>query len=169
MGVDWLALVPTDSVWIFAALVLGLAAKALRVPPLVGFLVAGFLLNALGTDPSPFIEEAADLGITLLLFTIGLHMTLRMFSRTEVWGVAVAHATLFTVVLSAGLFVVTLIPGGPLAGVGAAGAASLALALSFSSTVFAAKALEARGAERTRHGRIAMGVLIIQDLLAVSS
>lgn len=167
MGIDWFALVPSDPLWIFAALVLGLLAKAMGVPPLVGFLLAGFGLSALGTQPSAFIEEAADLGITLLLFTIGLHMTLRMFARPEVWGVAVAHAALFTAVLSGMLFVVTLIPGGPIAGAGIEGAASVALALSFSSTVFAAKALEARGAERTRHGRLAMGVLIIQDLIAV--
>jgi predicted Kef-type K+ transport protein len=165
---DLLADLPADPVWILAALIFGLLAKGLRIPPLVGFLVAGFVLNGVGLEPTPFLEEVSDLGVLLLLFTIGLHLSLSVFARTEVWGVAVAHFALFGSLLSAALFAGVLLRLGPLADLDGPATVTLALALSFSSTVFAAKVLEAQGAERSRHGRIAFGVLIIQDIVAVA-
>jgi glutathione-regulated potassium-efflux system ancillary protein KefC len=165
---DLLADVPADPLWILAALLFGLLAKGLRIPPLVGFLVAGFVLNAFGLEPTAFLEEISDLGVLLLLFTIGLHLSLSVFTRTEVWGVAVAHVVLFGSLLSLVLFVGVLVGFGPLADLSGPATVTLALALSFSSTVFAAKVLEAQGAERSRPGRIAFGVLIIQDIVAVA-
>lgn len=167
MGSEWLAIVPTDALWIVTALVLGLVAKAARVPPLVGFLAAGFLLNAASVAASPFLEEAAALGITLMLFTVGLHLSVTVFTRPEVWGVALVHVVLFGTVMSAFIWVLVVLAVGPLAGLDPASSAVLGVALAFSSTVFAAKTLEAKGAQRSRHGRIAMGVLIIQDIIAV--
>ena len=61
---------------------LGGLAMALRLPPLVGFLAAGFVINALNVEDVPQLEVLADLGVTLLLFAIGLkpvsytHLTL---------------------------------------------------------------------------------------------
>lgn len=165
---DLLADLPGDPIWILAALLFGLLAKGLRIPPLVGFLVAGFVLNAMGVEPTAFLDEVSDLGVLLLLFTIGLHLSLSVFTRTEVWGVAVAHVVLFGSLLSAALFAGVLLGLGPLADLDGPATVTLALALSFSSTVFAAKVLEAQGAERSRHGRIAFGVLIIQDIVAVA-
>lgn len=159
---------PADPLWILAALIFGLLSRAARIPPLVGFLVAGFVLNGLGLQPTEFLNEISDLGVTLLLFTIGLHLSMTVFTRTEVWGVAVGHVVLFGSLLSALLFAGVMLRLGPLSELDAAGALTLALALSFSSTVFAAKVLEAQGAERSRHGRIAFGVLIIQDIVAVA-
>ena len=164
---ETLALVPDDALWVVTALALGLLAKALRVPPLVGFLAAGFLLNVIGAQTTEFLGEASDLGVTVLLFTIGLHLSVTVFARFEVWGVAVAHVVLFGSVLAGALLVGVALGLGPLGDVDAAGAVVLALALAFSSTVFAAKALEAQGAQYSRHGRIALGVLIIQDIVAV--
>jgi glutathione-regulated potassium-efflux system ancillary protein KefC len=167
MGLDFLAFVPADPLWILTALAFGLLAKSLRIPPLVGFLLAGFVLNALNVESTRFLAEASDLGVTLLLFTIGLHLSMAVFARTEVWGVAVTHVVLFGALLSLLFYAGVLLELGPLAGLGAGGAVTLALALSFSSTVFAAKVLEAQGAELSRHGRVAIGVLIIQDIVAV--
>ena len=163
-----LSFVPADPIWILAALALGLGARALHIPPLVGFLAAGFLLNFLGLAPTSFLEIAGDLGVTLLLFTIGLHVSASVFVRTEVWGVASLHVVVFGAIMSALIYCGVLLELGPLGDLDAAGAIALALALSFSSTVFAAKVLEAQGAEQSRHGRIAIGVLIIQDLIAVA-
>ena len=167
MGADWLSLDPTDPLWIAFALALGMLAKYLRVPALVGFLAAGFLLNALGAQAGAFIAEVADLGITLLLFTIGLHLSVRMFARPEVWAVGLVHMAATTASLTAVVLGLAALGVPSLSSVGLPGAAVLGLALAFSSTVFTVKALEDRGAQRTRHGRIAMGVLIIQDLVAV--
>ena len=164
---DFLPVATGDALWIVAALGFGLLARLVRVPPLVGFLLAGFALNALGASTTQFLEETADVGVTLLLFTIGLHLNVRVFTKLEVWGVAVAHVALFSIVVFVALLAGVALAVGPLADLEIAGAAALAVALAFSSTVFAAKVLEAQGAQRSRHGRIAMGVLIIQDIVAV--
>ncbi len=167
MGSGWQSLSLAAPAWIAFALALGMLAKYLRLPALVGFLLAGFLLNTLGAQPSQFIEEIADLGITLLLFTIGLHLSIRVFARPEVWAVGLGHMALSTGVLTLVVLGGGALGIGPLVALGIGGALALGLALSFSSTVFAVKALEDRGAQRTRHGRIALGVLVIQDLVAV--
>ncbi|MEE2815614.1 MAG: cation:proton antiporter, partial [Actinomycetota bacterium] len=57
---------------LLTAAVLGTVAHLLRIPPLVGFLAAGFLLGALGVQPFTGLEVLADIGVMLLLFTIGL-------------------------------------------------------------------------------------------------
>ncbi len=164
---QWLAILPADALWILVALVLGLIAKWVNVPPMVGFLAGGFLLNAAGQVPTAFVESAADVGVTLLLFTIGLHLSLSVFTRPEVWGVASANLVLFTACITGVLYLGVVVGLGPLAGLSFWSTASLGLALAFCSTVFTAKMLEARGSRGSRHGRVAMGVLIIQDVVAV--
>lgn len=156
-----------NPLWLLVALVLGIFAQQLRLPPLVGFLIAGFTLHALGIEGGPALEKFADLGVTLLLFTIGLKLRLHSLLAPEVWATATAHMAL-TIVLISG---VLLIPG--LAGLVLFGsldwqaAAVIAFALSFSSTVFAVKILEDRGEMKTRHGQVAIGILVIQDIIAV--
>ena len=163
-----LSLVPSDPLWVLTALALGLAAKGLRIPPLVGFLAAGFLLNILGVPTTRFLAEASDLGIILLLFTIGLHLSASVFTKTEVWGVATMHVLIFGSLMSAVIYGGVLLGVGPLGDLDGSASLAVALALSFSSTVFAAKVLEAQGASQSRHGRVVIGVLIIQDLVAVA-
>jgi len=156
-----------DPLWITIALLLGLAAKQLNLPPLVGFLVAGFLLNLGGAQGGAFLSEIAELGVTLLLFTIGLKLNIRQLLRTEVWGVASTHMlliVLFNALLVLGLAQLSL----PLfSGIDFATAAMIGFALSFSSTVFAVKVLEEKGDMASRHGRLAIGILIMQDIAAV--
>ena len=72
--------------------VLGFAAQMIRLPPLAGFLLAGFALNAAGMPASPLIAEIAELGVILLLFTIGLKLKPSALARPEIWGGASAHA-----------------------------------------------------------------------------
>lgn len=156
-----------DPMWILVALVLGFFAQQIRLPPLVGFLVAGFALHALGIEGGPELQKLADLGVTLLLFTIGLKLRLRNLLAPEVWATAGVHMAT-TILVLGGLL---LLPG--LAGfvwLGALdwkSAAVIAFALSFSSTVFAVKIFEERGEMKTRHGQVAIGILIIQDIIAV--
>ncbi len=156
-----------DPLWLLVALLLGFLAQQIRLPPLIGFLLAGFALHALEIEGGPALQKFADVGVTLLLFTIGLKLRLRNLLAPEVWATASVHMALM-IVLIAGLL---LLPG--LAGfvwLGALdwqAAAVIAFALSFSSTVFAVKILEDRGEMKTRHGQIAIGILIIQDLIAV--
>ncbi|MCW9033695.1 MAG: cation:proton antiporter [Alphaproteobacteria bacterium] len=156
-----------DPLWIAIAFAFGLFFKQMKLPPMVGFLVAGFVLNFLGAESDKFLVEIADLGITLLLFTIGLKLRLGTLIRPEIWATTTIHMTA-SIILATAL----------LLGVGAAnilmfgaldltGALIVAFALSFSSTVFAVKTLEDRGALASRYGQVAIGVLVMQDIAAV--
>ena len=166
MDFEWVAIALGDVAWISLAFVLGLLARLVGLPPLVGFLATGFLLNAQGVSSSDMLQKLADLGITLLLFTVGLKLDLRTLARPQVWAVTGLHTALVV-----GLF--GLLIGG-LAMFGTPfetdlafrDALLIAFALSFSSTVFVVKVLEDKGQMRSLHGRIAVGILVMQDLTA---
>ncbi|MHC5007868.1 MAG: cation:proton antiporter domain-containing protein, partial [Planctomycetota bacterium] len=66
-----------DPLWIAVAFVLGFAARQVGLPPLVGFLVAGFVLNGFGAESGEALQQIADLGVTLLLFSIGCKLRIR--------------------------------------------------------------------------------------------
>ncbi|MEW6593302.1 MAG: cation:proton antiporter family protein [Thermodesulfobacteriota bacterium] len=149
------------------AFLLGFLARQAGLPPLVGFLAAGFLLQAFGTESDSAVETFANLGVTLLLFTIGLKLKVKNLMRTEVWASATVHAVV-TVLAFAVLFVALPMAGvSVFAGTGFATAALIAFALSFSSTVFAVKILEEKAEMLSLHGRTAIGILIMQDIFAV--
>jgi len=157
-----------NSVWIGSAFLFGFACKRLNLPPMLGFLLAGFVMNFLGlTGGSLALDKIADMGIIVLLFTIGLKLDLRGLTKPEIWGGATVHA-LLTIFLLAG----TILAAGTfgvahLAGLNLPQAALIGFALSFSSTVFAVKVLEEKGELNAQHGRAAIGILIMQDLMAV--
>ncbi|MSX08532.1 MAG: potassium transporter Kef, partial [Actinobacteria bacterium] len=73
------------AIYLVIAFGLGGLAMAVRLPPLVGFLAAGFVINALDVGEVPQLDLLADLGVTLLLFAIGLKLDLRILLRREVW------------------------------------------------------------------------------------
>ena len=56
--------------WIFFAFICGLGAKTIKLPPSIGFLIAGFALNFLGYEADDSLVTLSNLGITLMLFTI---------------------------------------------------------------------------------------------------
>lgn len=156
-----------DPLWILVAFAMGFLAQQLRLPPLVGFLAAGFALHTLGAEGGSLLQQLADLGVTLLLFTIGLKLRPRGLFAVEVWGTAAAHMML-SVLLVAGLLLLLGVAGlGVFALLDWQAAAVIGFALSFSSTVFAIKILEERAELKSRHGQIAIGILIIQDIFAV--
>lgn len=156
-----------EPLWLSIALVMGFAARMIKLPPLVGFLLAGFILGAMGAEGGAFLQQVADLGITLLLFSIGLKLKVRSLLRPEIWAVSLIHM-LLVVILLAGVFLVIGKLGIPMIrDLNLQSAVLIAFALSFSSTVFAVKTLEDRGAAISRYGQIAIGVLIMQDIAAV--
>jgi len=156
-----------DPLWLLIALVLGFVARQVRLPPLVGFLCAGFFLHAMGVDGGPVLQKFAELGVTLLLFTVGLKLRLRNLLAPEVWATASVHMAL-SVVVFCGLLLLPVLAGFVwLGSLDWQAAAVIAFALSFSSTVFAVKILEDRGEMKTRHGQVAIGILIVQDIIAV--
>ena len=147
------------------AFALGMGARLVGLPPLVGFLAAGFALSGLGQgaglDLGAFdlLEPVAHLGVLLLLFTVGLELRLGQLVQGPVVGGALVHFALSVALLAPGLAL--------LAGLDWNVAVLLAVALSFSSTVLAAKLLEGKRELGAFHGRTAIGILVVQDLLAL--
>lgn len=156
-----------DVAWISLAFALGFAARMVNLPPLVGFLATGFLLNAFGVSSGELLDKIADLGITLLLFTIGLKLNPGMLLRPQVWLVTALHTSLVVLLFGSGLFLLALSGAALFQDLDLPLALLLAFALSFSSTVFVAKTLEEKGEMKSLHGRFAIGILIMQDLAAV--
>jgi len=145
--------------WVAGALLLGLLARLVGLPPLVGFLGAGFAFSALGFESTPVLEELSHAGVLLLLFAVGLKLRLKTLLRVEIWGTALVHMAVLGVLVYA--VIASASPGWKVA-------LALAAALGFSSTVFAAKVLEEKREVRGLHGRIAIGILIVQDIVAVA-
>ena len=157
-----------DVALLATAFLLGFAAKRVGLPPLVGYLVAGFVLHAFGYDVTEAIEVVSELGILLLLFGIGLKLRPKTLARPSVWASATVFAAVATGVVGALLLVIGAL-GIPLArDLDPATAALVGFALSFSSTVFAVQALERTNESDSLAGRTAVGVLILQDIFAVA-
>ena len=167
MDFEWVAIALSDVSWISLAFVLGFIARLIGLPPLVGFLATGFVLNNLGFSSGEMLQKLADLGITLLLFAVGLKMNLNILIRPQVWLVTTIHMTVVTLLFGTAIFVLALMKAPLFSELGFNHSMMLAFALSFSSTVFAVKALEEKGQMRSVHGRIAIGILVMQDLAAV--
>lgn len=152
-----------DALLIAIAFLFGLVVSRFGLPPLLGFLAAGFVLHAFGKEGGDTLAAISDFGVKLLLFTIGLKLQVRSLLRPEVWAGATGHAVITTAVFAGGLALTAAFL--PLPNLSAI--LILAFALCFSSTVFAVKMLEANGEMGALHGRIAIGILIMQDLVAV--
>ncbi|MCV7432935.1 cation:proton antiporter family protein [Mycolicibacterium bacteremicum] len=157
----------TVAIYLVVTFGLGGLAMAVRLPPLVGFLAAGFVINALDVEHIPQLEILADLGVTLLLFAIGLKLDVRILLRREVWLTTSVHMVISVVLGGAALWVAAVAGMAMLSGQSLQTIALLAFALSFSSTVFVVKVLEERGESHALYGRVAIGILVMQDIVAV--
>lgn len=145
------------------ALVFGVAASMLRMPPLVGYLLAGILI---GPATPGFVADMSlaaqlsEIGVMLLMFGVGLHFSLD--DLMAVRRIAVPGALVQIAVATAMGLVVALIWDYDL-GAGLV----FGLSLSVASTVVLLRALEARGVLQSLNGRIAVGWLVVEDLVMV--
>jgi len=146
--------------WIIVAFAAGLGARALRLPPLVGYLAAGMVLAAVGVEGSAVIDRIGDLGVALVLFIVGLDLRLRNLLEMEVIGVSSLHIVLWTALVT-GIGVAIGLP--------LMGALAVAAGLSASSLVLAAKSLEAQNDLRSYHGRVAIGIILVQTVVATTA
>ena len=167
MDPQLLSINTNDPLWIAIAFACGFLVKLINLPPLIGFLAAGFLLNALGAEGGSFLNATADLGITLLLFTIGLKLKIKELARPEVCGAAVLHMGFVCVLFAASVYLFSQAGIGIFTGLDFKTSLLIGFTLSFSSTVFAIKVLDELGATGSRHGKISIGILVIQDIVAV--
>jgi len=150
---------------ILVALLCGIASRAVGFPALIGYLTAGFVLHELKMDSGPLLEILAELGITLLLFTIGLKLEPLKLLEAKVWGTTLVHMAVTQVVVFALLMgLAQLLPNFDLT---PTGAAIVAFGLTFSSTVFVIQTMQERGEVQSSHAAVAIGILIVQDLVAV--
>jgi len=152
---------------LLTAFICGFFASRVGLPPLVGYLVAGFVLKAMGVESTNALDSIADIGILILLFSIGLKLKIRNLARAEIWGGGSLHMLVVTTLFALLFFFIGRIGLGPFNDFTVAQALILGFALSFSSTVFAVKTFEARGDMVSLSAVTAIGVLIIQDIAAV--
>jgi predicted Kef-type K+ transport protein len=153
--------------FILLAFICGLALKLVGLPPLIGYLIAGFTLNYLGFHSTDALQTVANLGITLMLFTIGLKLNVRDLYKKEVWLGSIFHSVIWVTLINFLLFLVSWLGLAAFTNIDGSTQALIAFSLSFSSTVCIVKILEESGEIKTRHGKLAIGVLIIQDIIAV--
>lgn len=134
---------------------------------MIGYLISGFVLGELPLE-TLWLDPLAEVGIILLLFTIGLKLELRALAMPQIWAVTGIHMGLSIAAFTLLLKGLALAFGSPYLNGDWTSLATIAFALSFSSTVFAVNVLEERGESSSLHGKIAIGILVMQDLIAVT-
>lgn len=153
----------TIAVILAIATVAGLLATRLRQPLIVAFIVVGIAVGPVGTgwvSADSTIELLARLGIAILLFLVGLRLDLQMIRSTG----PVALATgLGQVAFTSGIGYLIAIA----LGMDSVTALYVAVALTFSSTIIIVKLLSDKRELDQLHGRIAVGFLIVQDIVVV--
>ena len=152
-----------DILWVVFAFICGFGIKQFGLPPLIGYLAAGFLLNNFGVQLTPGLQEIADLGVTLMLFTIGLKLNIKDLLKPEIWAGTTITSSVWTLLFAAFALFLSSLSLPYFVDLSWQSAALLAFALSFSSTVCVIKMLEEAGEMNTRHGRLAVGILVMQD------
>jgi CPA2 family monovalent cation:H+ antiporter-2 len=156
-------LIATFALGFALAFAFGYVANRLRLPPLVGYLVAGVVIGVFAPGAvadSATAGQLAEIGVILLMFGVGLHFSIDdlMAVRRIVFPGALAQIVLATAI-GTGLALAW--------GWSLGGGIVLGLCLSVASTVVLLKALEERNAVATLNGRIAVGWLIVEDLAMV--
>lgn len=157
------ALISTMAASLVYALAGGYIANRLRLPPLLGYLLAGI---AVGPFTPGFVADArlapqlAEIGVILLMFGVGMHFSLR--DLLAVRNIAIPGALVQIAVSVALTYGVNHFWGWPFGP-----SLVLGLALSVASTVVLLRALEAEGILGSPSGRIAVGWLVVEDLVTV--
>jgi|GEM_PF-3365962 len=136
--------------------------KKLRMPLLVGFLVAGLLtgLDYFSDQTVHWVEHAAEFGAAFLMFAIGLEVNFKQFKKIGwviVW-MAILQLLMF-IFLSYGLFAVF--------GYSLVASIIFSMTISFSSTLLVATVLRDKKQMQSLHGRVLIGVLLIQDIVVI--
>lgn len=158
-----------DDVFLTIALVLGVAValgavgQRLRIPLIITFLATGILagpggLGLFGSNSN--FELLAQIGVALLLFIVGLKLDLNLIK--SIGPVALATGLGQIVFTSLIGFVITLSLG-----LSIVSAAYVSVALTFSSTIIIVKLLSDKKEIESLHGQIALGFLIVQDIVAI--
>jgi Kef-type K+ transport system membrane component KefB len=150
------------SYMIFGAALCAFVGRALRLPSIIAYLVAGLILGPWTgiVKVEGSLEQLSHAGIVLLLFLVGLELSL---DKIKAVGKVVLLAGVAQVLFTfAGGFLISRLLGFEMVE-----SVFLGLALTFSSTVVAVKLLEEKQQFDSMHGRIAVGILLFQDLVVI--
>lgn len=151
------------AVVIAVAAILGLCFMRLRQPPLVGFIAAGIALGPTGLgliSNNDYVSLLAEMGVVVLLFFVGMELSIKAFIMSLRQALLVAGGQLVAA-MAAGALIVAFVNGS------IEEAIIMGFIIALSSTVVAMKMLEDMGVLRGEAGRIAVGVLIAQDIAVV--
>lgn len=148
--------------YITLAFVMGMLFFKMGLPSLMGYLATGFILSAFGFKEIGVFEELAHVGVVLLLFTLGTKIRLKNFIQPEV-AVSGLLQIVISVVLLSGFFSVM----GIAAGFSVSQTILLGILLGVASTVVAAKGLDDKGELDAYHGRLAIGILVMEDIILI--
>ncbi len=141
----------------------GMLARWLRLPIILGYLVGGIAIGPYGfglVQDTETIDNLATIGVVLLLFTIGLEFSLKEIIRL---GKVALLGGIAQIVLSAAVGFGL----GRLVGLSVLGAVFFGFIIALSSTMVVLKLLMEKGELDTTHGRIMLGILLVQDLSVV--
>ncbi|WP_196188990.1 cation:proton antiporter domain-containing protein, partial [Legionella pneumophila] len=160
---DALPLITTIAMGFALALILGFIAVRLKMPALVGYLLAGVTIGPFTPGLMANVEiaqELAEIGVMLLMFGVGLHFSLSDLLRVR--KIAIPGAIVQ-------MIVATILGGGTaiMWGWDYGSALIFGLSLSVASTVVLLRALEERGTLESINGHIAVGWLLVEDLAMV--
>lgn len=154
------------SLIIAIAAILTILMRVIKQPPIIAYLIAGIIVGPLalnligsGNSSSELMQTFAHIGVAFLLFIVGLSLDFRILKEV---GAVAAFGGLAEIAITAiigGFIVIGL-------GFSSTTALYLAAALAFSSTVVVVKILSDKKEIDTLHGRIALGILIVEDFVA---
>ncbi|HSW38475.1 MAG TPA: cation:proton antiporter [Acidobacteriota bacterium] len=151
------------AVILIVAAVIGAAAVKLKQPLIVGFILSGILIGPSGLNlvsEHRQLELLAEIGIAVLLFVVGLKLDLHLIKTTGRVALATGMGQIvFTSVIG---FLIALALG-----ISILNSIYIAVALTFSSTIIIVKLLSDKKEIDSLHGRIAVGFLIVQDIVVV--
>ncbi len=157
------ALIVTVAASLGVAFLFGMVAARLRLPPIVGYLLAGVAVGPFAPGDAVdggIVAQAAELGVILLMFGVGMHFSLG--DLMAVRRVAIPGAVLQLLVTgSVGLMI------GRVWGLSLGAALVLGISLAVASTVVLLKGLEAQDRLDSPDGRLAVGWLVVEDLTMV--
>jgi len=141
----------------------GLTARRFHLPTILGYIVGGILIGPFGLaviHDAAIVETFSDLGVILLLFTVGLEFPLKEFGQL---GKITVMGGLAQILITSA---VGLLLGNWL-GTNWLGSCLLGFMVAFSSTMIVLKILAERRETDSEHGRILIGILLIQDIAVV--
>jgi len=155
-------LIRSLGVMLLAALAAVAGARAVRVPNIVAYIVAGLLLGPVFglLEVSHTIELISEFGIILLLFLVGLELSLEKIKEVGTTAFIAGGVQMGGTALGGGILA-------GLFGYGVVESVAVAVAVTFSSTVVVVKLLEKKGDLDIPYGQISVGVLLVQDLVVV--